>query len=66
MPKKISIEEAFERMDEIIEQMQSGELSLEDSFKKYEEGMKLVKTCSESIDKVEKKLITLENHSGAQ
>ena len=66
MPKKISIEEAFERMDEIIEQMQSGELSLEDSFKKYEEGMKLVKTCSESIDKVEKKLITLENNSGAQ
>lgn len=66
MPKKISIEEAFERMDEIIEQMQSGELSLEDSFQKYEEGMKLVKTCNESIDKVEKKLITLENTSGAQ
>lgn len=56
MAKKISLEESFDTLDEIIGDLQSGELSLEDSFQKYEEGMKLIKACSEAIDKVEKKL----------
>lgn len=56
MAKKISLEESFEVLDEIIGDLQGGELSLEESFQKYEEGMKLIKTCSEAIDKVEKKL----------
>lgn len=59
--KKISLEECFEGLDDIIVDLQSGELSLEDSFKKYEEGMKLIKKCTETIDKVEKKLIVVEN-----
>lgn len=41
--KKMSLEECFEGLDDIIVDLQSGELSLEDSFKKYEEGMKLIK-----------------------
>ena len=60
MPKKLSLEESFERLDDIIGQLQEGEMSLEDSFKKYEEGMKLIKNCNDAIDKVEKKLIVLE------
>ena len=59
--KKLSLEECFEGLDDIIVDLQSGELSLEDSFKKYEEGMKLIKKCTETIDKVEKKLIVVEN-----
>lgn len=59
--KKMSLEECFEGLDDIIVDLQSGELSLEDSFKKYEEGMKLKKKCTETIDKVEKKLIVVEN-----
>ena len=59
--KKMSLEECFEGLDDIIVDFQSGELSLEDSFKKYEEGMKLIKKCTETIDKVEKKLIVVEN-----
>lgn len=59
--KKMSLEEGFEGLDDIIVDLQSGELSLEDSFKKYEEGMKLIKKCTETIDKVEKKLIVVEN-----
>ena len=41
--------------------MQTGELTLEQSFKKYEEGMKLIKNCNDAIDKVEKKLIVIDN-----
>lgn len=57
----MSLEECFEGLDDIIVDLQSGELSLEDSFKKYEDGMKLIKKCTETIDKVEKKLIVVEN-----
>ncbi|RHU94868.1 exodeoxyribonuclease VII small subunit [Clostridium sp. OM07-10AC] len=61
MAKKVSLEESFEQLETIIEQMKTGDMTLEDSFKKYEEGMKLIKNCSNSIDRVEKKLIVLEN-----
>ena len=59
MAKKVSLEESFEQLETIIEQMKTGDMTLEDSFKKYEEGMKLIKNCSNSIDRVEKKLIVL-------
>lgn len=58
--KKITLEQSFESLDGIIEQLQSGGLTLEESFKKYEEGMKLIKNCNEAIDKVEKKLIVID------
>ena len=61
MPKKLTLEESFEQLDDIIGQLQDGDMTLEDSFKKYEEGMKLIKNCNDAIDKVEKKLIVLEN-----
>lgn len=59
MAKKITLEESFDRLDEIIEQLQSGELTLEESFQKYEEGMKTIKNCNDAIDKVEKKLMVI-------
>lgn len=56
----MTLEQSFECLDDIIEQLQSGTLTLEESFKKYEEGMKLVKSCTDAIDKVEKKLIVID------
>lgn len=61
MAKKIILEESFEQLETIIAELEKGDMTLEDSFKKYEEGMKLIKICSNSIDRVEKKLIVLEN-----
>lgn len=60
MAKKVSLEEAFAQLDDIVIKLQSGELSLEESFKTYQEGMKLVASCNTAIDQVEKKLITIE------
>ena len=57
--KKLSLEESFAKLDDIVDELQSGELTLEQSFKKYEEGMKLIKNCNDAIEKVEKKLIVL-------
>lgn len=59
MAKKLTLEESFDALDEIIDELQGGELTLEESFKKYEEGMKLIKNCNDSIDKVEKKLLVI-------
>lgn len=54
-----TLEESFLKLDQVIAQLEQEEISLEDSFKLYNDGMKLLKECNDSIDKVEKKLIVL-------
>jgi exodeoxyribonuclease VII small subunit len=60
--KEKTIEETFAEMEELIKKLESGECSLEESFQYYETGMKLVKSCNDKIDKVEKKIIVLEDN----
>lgn len=55
----MSIEENLARLDEIISKLDNKDTSLEDAFKEYESGIKLVKECNDAIDKVEKDVITL-------
>lgn len=57
------LESSFKRLDEIIEKMEQGELSLEESFKLYKEGVELVGACNESIEKVEKEIKVIEDES---
>lgn len=54
------LEDDFKKLEEIVERMENNELSLEDAFKAYEEGVKLVAECNAQIDKVEKELIVLD------
>lgn len=60
--KEKTIEDTFAEMEELIKKLESGESSLEESFQYYETGMKLVKSCNDKIDKVEKKIIVLEDN----
>ena len=57
--EKLSLEQVLERLDETIEQLQSGDVSLEESFELYKQGMDYVKRCSETIEQVEKKVLML-------
>lgn len=57
--KTVAIEDAFIRLDEIVKQLESGEISLDESFSLYKEGMELVNNCTSSIDEVEKKIKVL-------
>jgi len=57
--KDFKLEEAFEKLDTIIEELEKPDTSLENSFALYQEGMKILKACNDSIDKVEKELIIL-------
>lgn len=55
----LTIEETFEELEGILEMLEDEENSLEESFRYFERGMKLVKSCSAQIDKVEKQIFVL-------
>ncbi len=57
--KNLSLEESFQKLEEIVGKMEQEDISLEDSFALYNEGMKVLKDCNDSIDTVEKKLMLL-------
>ena len=57
--EKLTLEEALGKLDETIAMLQSEEVSLEEAFRLYKEGMDYVKICSETIDQVEKKVLML-------
>lgn len=52
----LSLEEGFEKIEEIMNEMSDADVSLEESFEKYKLGMELLKHCSDKIDKVEKQI----------
>jgi len=63
--KKLSFEEALETLNETVRQMESGDLSLEDSLKAFEKGIALVRDCQGSLDSAEQKVQKLiESHEG--
>ncbi len=63
--KEFKLEQAFEKLNIIIEELEKPDISLENSFSLYQEGMKLLKASSDSIDKVEKDLIILSENGDA-
>lgn len=54
-----TLEELFTLLDQKIVQLENGDISLEDSFRVYKEGMELLKNCSDRIDTVEKKMLQI-------
>uniref|UniRef100_UPI003FF0316E exodeoxyribonuclease VII small subunit n=1 Tax=Anaerobutyricum hallii TaxID=39488 RepID=UPI003FF0316E len=57
---KFSIEGAFEQLEDIIEQLSSEEISLSDSMDLYKKGVKILDKCSQTLDKTQKEIITLQ------
>ncbi|MBQ9744896.1 MAG: exodeoxyribonuclease VII small subunit [Clostridia bacterium] len=65
MPKKeISFENAMERLEEIVNLLEGGESSLDQSLSLFEEGVKLVKICNEKLEKAESAVKQLINVDG--
>lgn len=54
-----SLEETFQELEEMIEKMQSREITLEESFALYEQGIRKLRFCNQKIDYVEKKMLLL-------
>ncbi len=57
--ENMSLEEAFSKIEKLMENMSSDNVTLEESFSLYKDGMELLKVCSDKIDTVEKKVMML-------
>lgn len=55
-----TLEEVFSQLDTVIQDMEREDISLEESFRLYHEGMQMLKVCNEKIDTVEKKILILD------
>ncbi len=63
--KELNFETALSEIDEIVEKLESGELTLDDSLRYFQRGMDLVKFCSERLDAAESRLkILIEGSDG--
>ena len=62
--KELSFEEAMQKLEEIVNSLESGDFALEESLKLYEEGVKLVNLCNQKITGVEKSIKILLNKDG--
>ena len=61
-----NFEQAMSRLEEIVEKMESGDLTLEDLIVRYEEGMKLVKVCQERLASAEERIEMITRNSAGQ
>jgi exodeoxyribonuclease VII small subunit len=56
---EFSLEENFARLEELVDRLSDEDISLEDAFTAYSQGMEVLKQCNEQIDRVEKKVLKL-------
>ena len=57
--KDIKFEDAMKRLEEIANELEKDDLTLDDSIAKFEEGMNLSKKCKQMLDSAEKKITIL-------
>ena len=58
--KQISYEKAIERLEEIVEKLNSNEISLDESLLLFEEGTKLTKDCQDMLENAKQKIVEIE------
>ncbi|MGI6453355.1 MAG: exodeoxyribonuclease VII small subunit [Syntrophomonadaceae bacterium] len=63
--EEIKFEQGLKRLEQIVEQLESGELDLEESIQAFEEGIKLSRFCQQELNKAEGKVkLLLKNMDG--
>ena len=63
--KEETLEEMFTQLGSVIKTMEQGDVSLEETFDLYHKGMNMLKSCNDKIDKVEKKMLILDDKGEA-
>ncbi|WP_296032866.1 exodeoxyribonuclease VII small subunit [Dorea sp.] len=58
--EEMNLEEIFEKLESTMKKMEEEDISLEESFQLYHQGMDMLKACNDKIDKVEKKMLLLD------
>ncbi len=67
MPTKkqgFAFEQSLSELDELVKKMESGDLSLEDSLKAFEQGVKLTRDCQKALTEAEQKVQLLMENNG--
>ena len=59
MAAKPVFEDSLARLEEIVRHLEKGDMSLNDSLKLFEEGTKLLTSCSKMLDEAEQKVVKL-------
>lgn len=62
----MSLEDIFQSLEGIVAELESDQISLEDSFALYNKGMNMLKECNDKIDTVEKKIKVLDEEGKEQ
>lgn len=57
--KKLSFEQSIQRLDEIVRHLENGDMPLSDSLSLFEEGTKLIASCTVMLDEAEQKVVKL-------
>lgn len=63
---ELTLEQNFDKLEVTIGRLEDEDISLEDAFAAYSEGMTLLKLCNEQIDRVEKKVLKLAEDGGLE
>jgi len=66
MQDNMSYEEAFSRMQEVLEKLENGNVKLDESLKLYEEGIKLYRYCNMILDEAELKITKFNTIQGEE
>jgi exodeoxyribonuclease VII small subunit len=61
---KEKFEEALEKLEEIVRRMEAGEMTLEESLKSFEEGIKLSRLCAKKLDEADRRVDLLLRQEG--
>lgn len=62
MKKSPTLDELFTSLERLVDELEQGETTLEESFGLYKKGVTLLKQCSETIDTVEKSVLALDEN----
>jgi exodeoxyribonuclease VII small subunit len=66
MPQEMKFEDALKRLEKIVGELEGGDLSLDEALEKYEEGIRLSKTCAKKLEAARKKVeILLKGEDGS-
>jgi len=63
--KSTNFEAAIAELESLVEEMEKGDISLEDSLKKFERGIELTRSCQQALQEAEQKVqILIEKQQG--
>ena len=62
--KELSFEESLEKLEEIVKKLEVGDVALDDAITKFNNAMKLAKTCDEKLKKAEEAITKLVKDNG--